>query len=488
MGDSMEFWHSYLSWMYDLGVSELGALLTAAAIVAFLIYATGRHYKIFATLVGVVAATITIGQFLHPTGVSQEDIDKATFDIATACVRGGRPAAECRKDAEDAVRILTNEGSAEADEALEDLAAGRTTKAETVLDSVAKDNIEGSREKRLKAAKALYSRAVLEGRTDLPTAAATFREALAIYEEIGDQPSTVVVLLQISLIEIQLGNMAEAKALAIKALAISEELGDGRRIASSSMMLGIAYVGLENPDEAEAFLKRAVELYEETGGDNKAGIAICLDLLGAIEASRGNFDKAEAFYLRALNLYEETGNKVNMARVNFILGAIALKRDELEKAKAYFEQARELSKETDNQARFADASYNLGLIAIQQGDPTSADVNLGQALDIYEETGNKSSTANTLLLLSLSAVMQSDLDKAQRLAERALVIFEETGDTEKAALASNVLKAIIAEREKQNPDGNADDPSVNLLYLMKAVPPHGLDSFTGTSKQVWPLR
>jgi DNA-binding CsgD family transcriptional regulator len=136
-------------------------------------------------------------------------------------------------------------------------------------------------------------------------------ESLALFRELTRKDDIALVLSDIGLTVLYLGDDERATALCEQSLALSRELGDLRGIAS--WLANLAIVTLARGDA-----RRATDLCDESLAIRKAlgykgGCAHTLAILGRIALTQGFYERATACYIESLTLRQETGEKEGIA-------------------------------------------------------------------------------------------------------------------------------------------------------------------------------
>ncbi len=159
----------------------------------------------------------------------------------------------------------------------------------------------------------------------LDQAGQTYRHALAYLQ---DQPETDWTRTNISVIYYQLGMTAqdrgrldEAEDWYRQALTIFEELGDRPGMASTYHQLGITAQRRGRLDEAEDWYRQALTIFEDLG--DRPHMANTYHQLGITAQARGRLDEAEDWYRKARTIKEELGDRLGMARTYAQLGLLA---------------------------------------------------------------------------------------------------------------------------------------------------------------------
>jgi tetratricopeptide (TPR) repeat protein len=262
----------------------------------------------------------------------------------------------------------------------------------------------GPTEARFKAVMAGDIARIRAERGELAAALELHKEALKVYEEMGDRRLRAITLTEIARIHAKRGELDAALDLYKEALVVCEELGDQR---GRPIILGDIANILAERGELDAALdlyKEALGVFEDLG--NRRSRAIALNAIARIRVARGELDAAFDMFEEALTVFEDLGDRRSRA---ITLGDIAHVRAE----------RREL-----------DAALVLHK----------------EALSIFEELGDRRARALTLGGIAHIQTERGELDAALDLHKEALSVFEELGDGRERAVVLDAIARIRAQR------------------------------------------
>jgi tetratricopeptide (TPR) repeat protein len=145
-----------------------------------------------------------------------------------------------------------------------------------------------------------------------------YRQALAIFKQLGDHPHTARTYHQLGNIAFLKGNSDEAVDWYRQALAILKKVGDRDGMARTYAQLGGIAFRKRNSDEALDWYRQALAIFEELG--DRDGMARTYAQLGNIAflraiVKRDSSDQALDWYRRALAIFEELGDRPTMAAI-----------------------------------------------------------------------------------------------------------------------------------------------------------------------------
>ena len=191
-----------------------------------------------------------------------------------------------------------------------------------------------------------------------------------------------------------------------QALGIFEELGDRAGMANAYGQLGILVYDQGDYDTAHTYYRQALGIFEELG--NRAGMAATYQALGILAQDRGDYDTAHDRYQQSLTIEEELGNRAGMATTYHNLGVLAQARGDYDTAHTYYQQSLTIKEELGNRAGMANTYQALGILAQDRGDYNTARDHYQQALTIFEELGDRVNIAKVRRNLDILAKDQND--------------------------------------------------------------------------------
>ena len=364
------------------------------------------------------------------------------------------------------------------DQALEELAAGRTETAKDLFGDLAAEReaagVESLKEAAeaqrhlgalallddTEAALAAYNSAtkldpdnpegwnrlgqILMRIGDLAEAEAAFQEVLGIGESMTDADSQAIALGNLGVVYQTRGELDRAVEMYKEALALNEEL-------DRKLGMALNYDGLGTVFRIRGELDRAVEMYKEAlalseGLNWKEGIASNCDHLGTVYLTRGELDRAEEMYKRALDLEEELGRKKGIANRSGSLGLLHHTRGDLDKATEMYERALAFHRQLGDKCGIANYLGNLANIHLSREELDQAEEKYKIVIALDEELGRKREIATGYGNLAIVHTFRGELDQAEKLNKKALVLNIELGHKEGMALNYSNLGTLYQRR------------------------------------------
>ena len=142
--------------------------------------------------------------------------------------------------------------------------------------------------------------------SDPHDAEALYRQAIALFEQVGDRWSTARSLDGLGILIEDLGRFREAQALCEQSLAISRDLGDRRGMAGAMIDLGVIAWVQGRLDDAFPLLEQSAGIYRSL--DDWSGLSRTIKSLGELLVRRGMFDDGLIVLESGIQICDELGD------------------------------------------------------------------------------------------------------------------------------------------------------------------------------------
>jgi CHAT domain-containing protein/Tfp pilus assembly protein PilF len=265
---------------------------------------------------------------------------------------------------------------------------------------------------------ALTIRGVVQLTEHDPLAEATFEQAIAAFDALGDLAGQAGALLGLGRVRTRQGRTAEALALYERGVAAAEAAGEGRALALFLISVGAIH---ERTGQAEAALEsynRGLAAGTEAG--SRRGEALALNNLGVVYQDLGEHRKALELYERALPLQRASGVRVsevialgNLSNIHFALGDDA-------RAVSFFEQALPLARSLGVRDEEAHLLKNASKVFARMGDHGRALDAARRSLELWRQTQDRSGEAEALRTLGRRLHEGKDFEAAAESFHEAL--------------------------------------------------------------------
>jgi serine/threonine protein kinase len=211
------------------------------------------------------------------------------------------------------------------------------------------------------------------------------------------------------------GQRDEAEAAAREALALFEQLGDDARAASALNWLGFSAQKRGAVDEAERWSSLALARFEQLGDDS--GRADAAWVLAHVALQRGELDLARGRFEAVEALYASLNQPLKRANVLNDLAEIRRHRGELVAAEDLYRRSLELQQQLGS-GQAVIPRLNLGLTLLARGQAVAAGAELGMVRAELLRQGRLGYLPYALLgLLARDAVILSEADFDRHLEE-----------------------------------------------------------------------
>jgi tetratricopeptide (TPR) repeat protein len=194
----------------------------------------------------------------------------------------------------------------------------------------------------------------------LDEAIQSYRQALAIYQELGDRRNESIVLMNLGNAYNDQGRTAEAIQAHEESVAVFEELGDELSKANVLTNLGRAYTNKGRLDKAIASCKQSIAIYRDLG--NRRGEAASLRHLGDAYARQGRTDEAITSQQHSLSICRDIGDRRGEGIALGHLGNTYADQGRIDEAIACHEQSVAIFRELGDHVSEAVGLKNLNRI------------------------------------------------------------------------------------------------------------------------------
>ena len=209
-------------------------------------------------------------------------------------------------------------------------------------------------------------------------AEALYRQAIALFEEVGDRWGVARGLDGLSPIVEDLGRFREAQALCERGLAISQSLGDRRGVANAMVDLGVIAWVQGHLDEAMPLLEQSAGIFRSL--DDWSGLARTIKSLGELLVRRGLFDDGLIVLESGIQICDELGDHYGVGAQLPFAAEARLHLGQYAEAVADVRQAADLTAHFPHRWTRALAQFISGMAALAVGTAAS------EALALLQES------------------------------------------------------------------------------------------------------
>ncbi|HKQ54218.1 MAG TPA: protein kinase [Pyrinomonadaceae bacterium] len=240
------------------------------------------------------------------------------------------------------------------------------------------------------------------------------------------------------------GNYDAALPLFRQALALYQEVGDQWGVAATLNGLGDMAHQQCNYEEATARYEEALALFKEI--ENHLAVAYVLNNLGNVAKDRADYLRAWQLHDEALALFRDLGDKRALSTSLYNLAEVAQYRGDYERAFALQTESLALKREVGDKRGIALCVNSLGDIARLGGDYAGATSLYRESLVLFRETGDKRSLTFCLDGLAEAACKLGQYERAAQLFGAAVRLREAIGAPLPAAERTDYDTSLAAAR------------------------------------------
>ena len=242
------------------------------------------------------------------------------------------------------------------------------------------------------------------------TALVEAEECQALFQRQEDELFLPVALLNLGVVNINMGNDAAAHPLLEEATSLFLEAGQKFFYAVSLVHLGNVALGLGNPVEAREWLEKAYPVTQEVG--DQWAVSFALNNLGEVARVQGDYNKARQYYEESESLLRVMGDQGDLARLIHNLGCVAQQEGNLGKAGTLFKESLGMFRKFGNKRGIAECLMGLAGLQAEEGQPQQAARLFSAAEAILAESGTAWWPADRAEVEHTRAVIIAKLDAA----------------------------------------------------------------------------
>jgi CHAT domain-containing protein/Tfp pilus assembly protein PilF len=235
------------------------------------------------------------------------------------------------------------------------------------------------------------------GRTE--QALALYRRSLPLLHRSHNGPAEARTLSNVGRAAIDLGESGEALSAFEQAIPLERSLGDRAGEGTALSNLGLLEISLDQPQRALDHLGQAVALLAAAGDQHGLGVALARTGVARAVGGQSRPDVLAAFQ-RALGLQRETGDQSNGAVTLHNLGWYYHREGEFPEAERIFRQTLAIFQARSDRANETGALINLGGIDLERGRLAEAEESFTRAQALSTEIGDPDQAVNALFGLA----------------------------------------------------------------------------------------
>ncbi|MGD1936205.1 MAG: CHAT domain-containing protein [Cyanophyceae cyanobacterium] len=249
-----------------------------------------------------------------------------------------------------------------------------------------------------------------------------YRQALELYQALGDREGEALILGNLGLIYGDLGQFAEALEYAQAALEINRELGHRSRESTVLSNLGVIYGRQGQYEKALASYDAALALVRDLG-DRRTEGSVLNNIATTYDRQERHAEALEK-YQESLVILREVGNRAAEGGTLNNMGAVYMKQGKSAQAIEHYEAGLAISQELGDLAGEATALNNLGALYGGQADNSKALEYYQASLVLLREIGNRTRISTTLANIGIVYQNMGELEPSEEAWRESLAVYE----------------------------------------------------------------
>ncbi len=276
-------------------------------------------------------------------------------------------------------------------------------------------------------ASALYDRGAAQAALgDTVSAGASYAQALAVYEKLGDHDGQANCLRGEGDLASTQGQNVQACALYAKAVAQFTAARDQQGVADSYVSLAVTQNAAGEHTQAFASYGRARDAYRTIG--SRQGEADCYKGEGDVCCAENDHRQATARYLKALAIYRSLGRRESEAYTIQSLGDVSFQTGDYVGAMNDYHRARLIYESLKKTASAASCAEGEADMAVQMGDFAQGNDLYGQAFALYRGVGDTAGESACYKGMGEIAFFTHNHVRAQQMYSNAIDLDHARGD------------------------------------------------------------
>jgi predicted ATPase/class 3 adenylate cyclase len=219
------------------------------------------------------------------------------------------------------------------------------------------------------------------------TAIVEAEECLALFQRQENERFMPAALLELGVVNINMGNDTAAHPLLKEAGSLFLEAGERLFYAVSLVHLGNVALGLGHPLEARQWLEKALPITREVG--DQWGVSFALNNLGEVARVLGDYNQARQYYEESESLLRVMGDPGDLARLVHNLGSVAQHEGNFEKARSLYSESLGMFRKFGIKRGIAECLMGLSGIKVEDGQLQQAARLFSAAEAILAESGTQ---------------------------------------------------------------------------------------------------
>jgi DNA-binding winged helix-turn-helix (wHTH) protein/tetratricopeptide (TPR) repeat protein/TolB-like protein len=257
-------------------------------------------------------------------------------------------------------------------------------------------------------------------------AIATYQRALNILQEFGEHEKTGVVLNNMAVAYINLGQLDRAEQLYRKAKHHFEQAGDKDNTGTAlGNIADVLYLRGNLLDAAKIYQ----QVIESEAFLDPSGPSYAMYRLADLELAQGQTKKAQDLATQAIDLIRPThGGTQYLTVAMAVLGDALMAQGDLASARQQYQQTLETRQKLGDQYLVAESQVSLAELSIEEGHPEQAEPLLRPAIAQFEREKEDPDATGAYTLFSRALLTQGKLEDARKAVRHAAELARKSPD------------------------------------------------------------
>jgi len=249
------------------------------------------------------------------------------------------------------------------------------------------------------------------------------KEALSLFELLGDLEGQAVANGLLAIIQRNGGDAVASLKLSFKALELSHKIGFRENEGSDLYFIDVTYKQLGNFEKALDYLYQSLHIFRED--KNRLFQSYPINVIGSIYFENGDYIKALEYFDEGLAIRQASLDKLGEAGSLDNIGFTHFKLGNYAQAFSYCEQSLVIAENTQDERTQSNALLHLAEIYKQTGNIEKATKFSNRSLELKKAIGDRRREVEMLLFLA-DLYRRVDHNKVLEVLNNALQIAEET--------------------------------------------------------------
>jgi tetratricopeptide (TPR) repeat protein len=200
-----------------------------------------------------------------------------------------------------------------------------------------------------------------------------------------------------------------------EALSIYQELGDGNGCAAAMLNLGWQRTFGGDYSAGGELVEQSVALYRAERVIDRWGLGFALVVVELLAMQRGDYAAARRYGEEALALFRDLGQPYGISQALNYLGDVARLQGDYAAAATCYEESLVLLRRSTVKSAIPGVLHNMGYVMLAQGQILRAATFFGESLTLQQENGDQQGIAECLAGLAAVAAVLQQPESAARL-------------------------------------------------------------------------